>query len=322
MADLYLRSRKLSSIFELLGTKENNITYSIGWALAHSPSFLAAVLRHIRHDPATSSIEKITLQEHGSDDGGFTDIEVHGDNIRVILEAKRGWTLPSHGQLSRYASRLRASGVRDGYLVVMSECTAEYARLHLMQNVDGYPVHYLGWKDIHRLADIRRVSHIEMRLLQQLRLYIERIVKMQNQESNLVYVLSLGQGCPSWSKLSWIDIVKERRRYFHPVGGKGGWPKEPPNYLGFRYHGKLQSIHHVDDWKIITDIHAEMPELNPGIWEPHFLYTLGDPIYPSREVKSGRVVRSMRVWSMLDLLLTSKTISDARDLTDKRMGTI
>ena len=36
MADLSLHNRELNSVFELLGTKENDITYSVGWALAHS----------------------------------------------------------------------------------------------------------------------------------------------------------------------------------------------------------------------------------------------------------------------------------------------
>ena len=43
------------------------------------------------------------------------------------------------------------------------------------------------------------------------------------------------------------DIVNKKRIYFHPVGGgPGGWPSEPPNYIAFRYGGKLQTIHHID----------------------------------------------------------------------------
>jgi 3-methyladenine DNA glycosylase AlkD len=34
MPDLFLHARKLESVFELLGAKENDITYSIGWALS------------------------------------------------------------------------------------------------------------------------------------------------------------------------------------------------------------------------------------------------------------------------------------------------
>ena len=62
-----------------------------------------------------------------------------------------------------------------------------------------------------------------------------------------------------------------------------------------------------------------MPELNPGPWKPHFLYTLGPAIVPQKIVKTGRIYRSGRVWAMLDLLLACDTISQARDLTKKRL---
>ena len=35
-------------------------------------------------------------------DGGFTDIELRSSDAHVIVEAKRGWGLPSLGQLRRY----------------------------------------------------------------------------------------------------------------------------------------------------------------------------------------------------------------------------
>ena len=141
---------------------------------------------------------------------------------------------------------------------------------------------------------------------------------MQNQRSNMVFVVSLGSGTPKWSQLSWQEIVAVRGRYFHPVGG--GWPKEPPNYVAFRYGGRLQGIHHIDSWKITTDIHEDMPELTPGEWEPHFLYTLGPPVVPPKIIKTGRVYPSGRVWAALDLLLTCDSISQARDMTKKRLA--
>ena len=40
LSDLSLHGRKLESIFELLGSAEDDITYSLGWVLAHSPNLL------------------------------------------------------------------------------------------------------------------------------------------------------------------------------------------------------------------------------------------------------------------------------------------
>jgi hypothetical protein len=314
-AELSLHGRPIASVFELLGTKENDITFSLGWALAQSPSLRSGLMRAI-FPKEDVPIDRVALQER-SGGAGITDIELTGPTAHVIIEAKRGWQVPTKGQLSLYSPRLKAGRRRLQALVAMSECTPEFASMHIEQCIDGVRVVHIGWRELARLAHAKHGTHAEKRLLSQLRGYFERIVKMQNQESNLVYVVSLGSGTPKWSTLSWIEIVNDRRRYFHHVGRKG-WPKEPPNYIGFRYGGQLQSIHHIDAWKVVTDIHAEMPELTPGPWEPHFLYTLGPAIVPPQVVKTGSIYPSGRVWAMLDLLLTSKTISDARDRTKRR----
>ena len=67
MPDLYLHSRKLSSVFELLGVKENDITYSIGWALSRCPGFLRRLLRDICPRLTARDMEatSIRLQEFG-----------------------------------------------------------------------------------------------------------------------------------------------------------------------------------------------------------------------------------------------------------------
>ena len=123
--------------------------------------------------------------------------------------------------------------------------------------------------------------------------------------------------------------MTQRHRYFHPVGGSG-WPKTPPNYLGFRYGGRLQSIHHVDSYIVVADgeaMAAAFPEMPSATWEAqdvftkaHFLYRLGPAIAPAHEVKTGEIYRNGRVWAALDLLLTSQTISKARDLTQQRIN--
>lgn len=142
---------------------------------------------------------------------------------------------------------------------------------------------------------------------------------MQNQTSNEVYVVSLGSGSPERCSLTWIDIVKQRDKYFHPMGS--GWPKEPPNYIAFRYNGKLQSIHHIEEYVISTNMRSEIAEMPDEEWnEPHFIYMLGPAITPTKEIKTGKIYPSGRVWCHLDALLTCDTISDARDLTKKRMA--
>jgi hypothetical protein len=203
----------------------------------------------------------------------------------------------------------------------MAECSPEYAALHLLKSIGDFPVHYFSWKDVDVLSRVRTGKHAEKHLLQELRTYLRRIVKMQNQESNMVYVVAIAAGTPRWSKISWRDIVNAKRRYFHPFG-RNGWPKDPPNYLGFRYDGRLQSIHHVDSWKVVDEMHSDIPEIEAGKWKDHLLYTLGRPIIPPTVVKTGKIYRNGRVKAMLDLLLSCKTIAKARDQTNKRLSDI
>lgn len=141
---------------------------------------------------------------------------------------------------------------------------------------------------------------------------------MQNIDSNLVYVVSLGSSKAVGSELTWIDIVKNKGLYFHPMGGVGGWPKEPPNYIGFRYNGQLQSIHHIESYDVVTDMHSEISEIPEGEWTPHFLYKLGQGFAPNKVLKTGNIYPNGRVKCMLDTLFTCDSIADARDETKRR----
>jgi hypothetical protein len=313
--DLFLHGRKLESVFELLGSKENSITYSVGWALANSSELLRAALAQLGLNGA--EIEDVRLQEYGKD-GGFTDIELLGPTSHVIMEAKRGWWLPNDLQWGRYAPRFEREKRRNQRFVAMSDCSAGYASLHLPKHFGGVPLAYLGWRDLARLSENVKGSNAEKRLSKELATYLRTVATMQNQNLNWVYVVSLGTWTPEGATITWIDIVEKNRVYFHPVGNR--WPKEPPNYIAFRYHGQLQSIHHIEDYVVTFNLHEQVPEMPDNVEdEPRFMYRLGPPIRPLKVVKNGpRVHRSARVWTMIDLLLTSDTISEAMDISDAR----
>ena len=184
----------------------------------------------------------------------------------------------------------------------------------------------MPWKRIAELANDTATasrSHAEKRLLAELTAYLKGLMTMQNVTSNEVFVVALGQSPLDWSSLTFKDTVVERNCYYHPVGGKGGWPRTPPNYVGFRFYGHLQQIRHVEHYEVITRPHNYIPEIIPEAdWsdEPHFLYTLGPVIKPPQPVRTGKIFRNQRVWCALDLLLTSETIREARDKTQERLA--
>jgi len=313
MAVLTLSGREVQSVFELLGAKENDLTYALGWALSRSPTFLSAVVGDVCGDDQQLDDPGISLQEYGGFGGGFTDVEIRDVDFHVVLEAKRGWVMPGEQQLVKYETRF-GDDARRAFLLTVSDCSRSYAALHNPNSVGRASVVHRSWEDIAKLADCRPSSLHERRLLQELRRYLRGIVRMQDPRSNMVYVVPLKTEPTDWCDIAPSKLVEDMRRYFHPVGE--GYPKEPPNYIAFRYHGKLQSIHHIDDWSIPDSIHGSVPVAKDQD-RPHFLYHLGPPIAPAGEVRSGPI-RNRRVYAMLDLLLTCRTIPEAVAETKRR----
>jgi hypothetical protein len=326
MAELLLRGKPIHSVFQLLGDHENDITYSVGWALARSPAFLQAFLDAMVVPSLDSSKAILRLQEYASGQG-ITDIEIEAaGTFHVIVEAKRGWTLPTQEQLTTYAARFTVVGQQASHqrLVVLSECSREYALLHLpARQIGEAPIVPLSWRELAGLATTARAvgAHTEKRLLEELDVYLRGLMTMQNVDSNWVYVVVLSHDqAPSWG-CSWIEIVTLHHHYTHAVG-ISGWPKEPPNYLAFRYDGQLQSIHHVEGYEVVTSLVGKVPAVRDESWnpqhEPQFFYTLGPAFRPNEVVPTGNIYPNGRVWCMLDTLFTANTIAEARDISRER----
>ena len=247
MPDLFLHARKLESVFELLGAKENDITYSIGWALSRSPALLEAFLRQLfpRRQSFDPDSIVVRLQEYRSK-GGYTDIEIVGDDLHVVIEAKRGWQLPTQRQLQKYQPRFRAMGMCYQKMVTMSECSVPYAGEVLQDMQLTLPVVHISWASLTNIAASIGRTHAEKRLLSELRNYVATIVNMQNKESNWVYVVALGRW--PWGGTTFVDIVEKEHRYFHPFG-RSGWPKEPPNISASDTMGSCKGFAISSLWK-------------------------------------------------------------------------
>ena len=324
-AELTLYGRSVGTVFDLLGSKENDITYSLGWALAESERLSSALLEDVV--PASEAgldADSIRLQE-GISGAGFTDIEIlagSGD-VHVVIEAKRGYDLPALAQLQKYATRTKPQPTA---LIVCAEASAAFVAGKLPDAVAGVPVLYRSWREIETLvssaADQAR-RHAEKRLLRDLSRYLKGLMTMQDVDSNLVYVVSLGGEIEN-TGISFRDVVVDHDTYFCPVGGgSGGWPKEPPNYLGFRFDGRLQQVRHVEDYRVTDDNYAGFEPLKGKVdWpeERHWVFSLGPVMKPMHEVCTGNLYRAQRVWGALDLLLTCETIAEARDKTKLRLA--
>lgn len=325
MASLISYGQEIHSIFQLLGTKENDITLSLSWALANCPAFLNTVVSAVTGVVPFAENVAILNQQFDSEQG-ITDIEITDyQTFHIIFEAKRGWNLPDADQLTKYSLRNAFTQTAYAYkhIVTLSECSQTYALAHLpFHSVNSIPVSHLSYREIYEMAQAAYAgsNHEQKHLLLALCEYLRGVMTMQKLESNMVYVVALSTQNPDGCPLTWIDIVLQHQKYFCPMG-VNGWPKEPPNYIAFRYHGQLQSIHHIESYTVSRNMHNEIPEMPDEVWDTdHFIYRLGPAIVPSKIVKTRKIFRNGRVWAMLDTLLTCDTISEARDLTHVRLG--
>ena len=323
MAELISYGKEISSIFQLLGDKENDITLSMSWALSKCSEFLRSIVFELTSMQIDTEMILIKNQTYDAETG-ITDIEVtDGKNIHLIFEAKRGWILPGAEQLTKYSLRkdFVSSSATTKLIITLSECSMDYAEAYLpFHEVNGIPVKHLPWKTVYELALHARTgsTNAEKRLLDEFCEYMRGIMTMQNKDSNWVYVVSLGSNTPDGCELTWIELVEKYKKYFCPVG-KFGFPKEPPNYIAFRYAGRLQAIHHIEGYSVTKNVHAEIPAMPNEEWDiEHFIFNLGPAIIPNKIVKTGNIYRNGRVWAMLDTLLTCDSISEARDISKDR----
>lgn len=329
MSELTAYGNKITSVFQLIGTQENDITKSIAWALVKCPAFLTGIMKEILDIDIVPDNVRLQYQTYEKE-RGITDLEITDDeDFYVIIEAKRGWVLPSVRQLTLYSERkcIQESNARYKKIVSMSECSMNYADVFLpAKEINGIPVSHLSWKRICEIAEasLKESNNREKSLLKELINYLGGIMNMQNQKSNMVYVVALsddkvGESLGE-SQITFQEVVEKYNKYFHPLG-INGWPKEAPNYIAFRYGGQLQSIHHIESYTVTRNLHEQIEELKDKKEENnYFVYRLGKKIIPPKAVKTGNIYRNGRCWAMIDTLLTSDTISEARDITKERMG--
>lgn len=243
MSELIAYGSEVTSVFQLIGMLEDDITKSIAWALCNCPVFLKQIIAEVLNIEIDPSKVRIKYQE-AEKDKGRTDLKLTDDELfYIIIETKRGWILTGKDQLTLYSERrnIVQSSARHKAIISMSECSDTYANSYLeIKQANGIPIKHISWQRIYDIAScsINGFSLVQKNLLRELMKYLGGLMTMQTRESNWVFVVSLGTSKPENCDLTWIEIVQKHMKYFHLLGGNG-WPKESPNYIAFRYYGQL-----------------------------------------------------------------------------------
>src|SRR5207248_1387534 len=136
---------RAASVFDLLGRKENDLTYAVGWCLASSPKFLScfASAVGVGFGPAEDVDVRLQTYDRNDDRVGITDIQLRSPRAHVIVEAKRGWSVPTRAQLRRYAPILRRSSARERRFVVLTRWGSDARAVvaaQLGDEVEGFPI--------------------------------------------------------------------------------------------------------------------------------------------------------------------------------------
>lgn len=313
MSSLLRYGREVSTVFDLLGRGEVDLTAALGWALTVSPALRGGLWRHLGMPGDADSVE---LALETADEAGRTDLELRlqdGDTqALVVLEAKKGWLQPGEEQLTRYAGRFL--GVEQGLLVSLSDSSQQWAARELPESIGEVPVRHLPWDEVRTLlrdATASTRAPAERLWLAQLRDYLKEATAVRAYDSQWVYIVSLNAN--QFGRHTFLDWVRKERIYFHPFGK--AWPKSPPVLMGFRWHGRLQQVNRVTGATVLPALQERWPEIPHEAeptrpYVPHAVYDLG-PDLSVPNIPTGNIYRARRAWVMLDQLLSQPSIRDA-----------
>ncbi|MGW5219907.1 hypothetical protein ACWEQA_18740 [Nocardia sp. NPDC004085] len=296
---------EVASVFDLLGRSEVNLTAALGWTLSCSPHLLASILERLGVvAPEVPLVAVETLDELGR-----TDIEITGNSVKVIFEAKQGWLVPGEDQLSRYRGRF--GGFEDGLLVSLSDSSERWAVNQLPSEVDGIQVKHLPWDVVRDTvkATMARSRGRERIWLEQLGTYMGRATSKIAYDDQWVFCVVASDTL--FGGRSFKDYVVNERAYFHPYGGNNTWPKAAPNFLCFRWAGRVQQVNRVTSFEIVPHLSDRWPSVTNGESAgPHIIYDLG-PDIPIPMISTTGTYANGRVWCLLDQLLIHATLAEA-----------
>lgn len=318
---LRINGSKASSVFRLRGIDENSGTLALSWTLNKSPILLALFLQRIFDEKVSIRGIRIETQKHAAN-GGFTDLEIIGDGIHVIVEAKRWWSVVDDAQYNRYKPRL-SQHLRHQRFVSVSAADEQDARRLLPISIKDEITHF-SWCALQALASEARAkaSGQEEKLwLRELIEHYKEYVSVDRVTNNDVYLVVLSADrIRVDNPYTYLDVVVSDGHYYHPIG-KSGWPVIPPNYIGFRHKGKLLSVHHVDSFERVVSPSDTNPLWSTGSGE-HVVYKLGPAMKPAEPLPNGKIYVTGRIWCAIDTLLSGaySSIAEARDETKRRIS--
>ena len=126
--ELIRYGQEVRTIFDLFGSKENDMTFSLGWVLSRSGAFLRLLIADVCGSVPSHLRNAIIKLQTGRGMDGITDIEIEvSSELVFVIEAKRGPQLPTARQLAKYANFLSGSAAKNKHLLALTNASAASA---------------------------------------------------------------------------------------------------------------------------------------------------------------------------------------------------
>lgn len=158
--------------------------------------------------------------------------------------------------------------------------------------------------------------------LDELGAYLKGVIRLRDIADSKTYCVALNkQETGGKRNLTFIEWVTDALTYYHPYGVHG-WPKEPPNFMAFRWDSAVRRIHRVVHADVVPPLLDRYPDLpsNEYTERPHAIYKLSRRRLPPLEpIPTGAPYRANRLWVLLDQLRTADTLADAVKSSRKLM---
>lgn len=331
MSELFIgtETRPAATVFHLLGRNEDDLTRSMAWGMSQSDAF-AELLVDVLALPFEVDEPSSVRVQHAIKTRGRTDIELRIGSALLIFEAKVGWNLPRAEQLAGYEDRLiellaesksgvDADPIQNGALITLSECSADWAARKLPPP-GALARRHITWHQVIETADVAAAMagvHTK-RVLRDLADYLRSTTMVHDDPaSQMTWVVPLsGVDYAPGSSVTFVETVQQG--WYYNKARKV--PKGAFNFIGFRWENALREIRFVKSRRLFSDPHEVLPDIfsDSAEWEDHELFELGPAIAPPAPVPYGKLYAPGYHRALLDCLLTSASVEEARDASHRR----
>lgn len=181
----------------------------------------------------------------------------------AVFEAKKGRLVPGEDQLSRYAGRF-SSGTA-GLLVALSDSSAT-ARptTNCPPPLMASPVTRLARDDVRlNVCSARAAARTdEKHWLGELATYLSGATSVRDPSEHRVYCVVISSTKPGdGGGRTFRGFATNERVYFHPFGGRTGWPSRPPVLAAFRWGGLARQVNRAMNREVVPNLQVRWPDI-------------------------------------------------------------